>query len=190
MALKLPNPFRINADSTQIVTRDTTKYITQFTENLRYNTITPLPFEKFPEDIFTLPLIREHHDSYLFYIATHSLDQEDYNRPFSIYFQTSNETLVKNIYPNNIFMPIADVFSHFFTQLEEYNSICSQPIILPSANQALKKLKSYFEVPDIEIRRNVDNPHHWLETDLLQLKHFQYNFLYNISLDEQTRTSN
>ena len=83
-------------------------------------------------------------------------------------------------------MPIADVFSHFLTQLEEYNSICSQPIILPSAIQALKKLKSYFEVSDIEIRRNIENPHHWLETDLLQLKHFQYNFLYNISLDEQT----
>ena len=137
MAIKLLNPFRINRDSTQIITRAITKYITQFTDNLRYNTVNPLQFERFPEDIFTLPLVREHHDSYLFYIATHSLDQEDHNRPFSLYFQTLNETLVKNIYPNNIFMPIADVFSHFLTQLEEYNSICSQPIILRSAIQAL-----------------------------------------------------
>ena len=77
MSIKLSNPFCINNESSQIVTRDVTKLITQFTENLIYNTITPLKFERFPEDVFTLPLIREHHDSYLFYIATHSLEPDD-----------------------------------------------------------------------------------------------------------------
>ena len=64
MSINLSNPFCINNDSTQIVTRDITKLITQFTDNLIYNTITPLKFERFPEDIFTLPLVREHHDLY------------------------------------------------------------------------------------------------------------------------------
>ena len=50
MSLKLSNPFCINNDTSQIVTRDITKLITQFTENLIYNTITPLKFERFPED--------------------------------------------------------------------------------------------------------------------------------------------
>ena len=48
-------------------------------------------------------------------------------------------------------------------------------------------MESYFEVSDLETRRNIDdNPHYWLQTDLIQLKHFQYQFFYQITLNEDT----
>ena len=41
---------------------------------------------------------------------------------------------------------------------------------------------STFEVPDIdsEINRK-DNPHHWIQQDILQITHFQYNFFQNLT---------
>ena len=67
----IPLPFVYN--TSQRVTRDISQTHTQFLNNLIYNSTTPLSFETYPEDIYTTPLIREHHDSYLYYIDTHSL---------------------------------------------------------------------------------------------------------------------
>ena len=44
-------------------TRDTFQILSNILENLIYNYTVPLSFETYPEDIHTLPLIREHHDS-------------------------------------------------------------------------------------------------------------------------------
>ena len=48
-------------------------------------------------------------------------------------------------------------------------------------------MDSHFEVPNLEQLRTIENkPHHLLETDLLQLKQFQYQFFHNITLNAQT----
>ena len=67
----IPLPFVFN--TSHRVTRDNSQTLTQFLYNLIYNSTTPLSFETYPEDVYTTPLIREHHDSYLYYIDTHSL---------------------------------------------------------------------------------------------------------------------
>ena len=57
-----------------------------------------------------------------------------------------------------------------------YN-LTDKPTFLPSAIQALQGKDSYFEVPNLEQLRLIENnPHYWLETDSLQLKQFQYQF--------------
>ena len=43
--------------------------------NLFYNSTISLPFETNPEDFYTLPLIREHHDSHLYFINSHPLPE-------------------------------------------------------------------------------------------------------------------
>ena len=83
----IPLPFVFN--TSQRVTRDISQTLTQFLNNLIYNSTTPLSFETYPEDIYTIPLIREHHDSYLYYIDTHSLVANSEEPPFSISFTSS-----------------------------------------------------------------------------------------------------
>ena len=45
--------------------------LTKFLENRIYNSTGPLSFQTYPEDIYTTPLIREHHDYFLYFIDTH-----------------------------------------------------------------------------------------------------------------------
>ena len=80
----IPLPFVSN--TSQRITCDVSQTLIQFLNNLIYNSTTPLPFETYPEDIYTTPLIREHHDSYLYYIETHSLVLNSEEPPFSIPF--------------------------------------------------------------------------------------------------------
>ena len=48
-------------------------------------------------------------------------------------------------------------------------------------------MQSYFAVSNLEQLRTVENnPQHWLETELFQLKQFQYQLFHNRTLDDQT----
>ena len=67
----IPLPFALN--TSHRITREISHTLIQFLNNLIYNSTTPRSFETYPEDIYTTPLIREHHDSYLYYIDTGSL---------------------------------------------------------------------------------------------------------------------
>ena len=58
---------------------------------------------------------------YLYYIDTHSLQNSE-EPPFSIPFTsltTRSDTFRKNIYPNNIYIPIANVFTTSLNHLQE-----------------------------------------------------------------------
>ena len=126
-----PILFAINPNSSNI-TRNIKESIIKFIENIRYNIVTPLPFETYPEDIYTTPLIREHHDLYLLCLDAHSLIEDDNNNPFSIIFNNPpNASYTKHIYPSNIFKPISQVFLAFLTKLEDLNNSNDQHIFLP-----------------------------------------------------------
>ena len=50
----------------------------------------------------------------------------------------------------------------------------------------LKHKAQYFEVPDLETKvYTQDNPHYWLQQDIIQVKHFQYRFFNNITLNDE-----
>ena len=187
--LLTPLPFTTN--TSQRITRDTSHTLIQFLNNLIYNSTTPLSFETFPEDIYTTPLIREHHDSYLYYIDTHSLIPNSDEPPFSIPFTsptTRSDTFRKNIHPNNIQIPIAHVFTTFLNNLQEKNNLLPKHVFNPSSIQELLQKESLFDIPNIEQFRTVENnPHHWLTTDILQIHHFQYQFFQNITLNKNTK---
>ena len=60
------------------------------------------------------------------------------------------------------------------------------PFYLPSHLESLKEKHDYFEVSDLETKiPRHDNPHYWLQQDILQIKQFQYEIFQNI-LNEDT----
>ena len=60
-------------------------------------------------------------------------------------------------------------------------------LYLPSHLEDLKHKSEYFEIPDLETRiQTQDNPHYWLQQDILQVKIFQYRFFINITLTDGT----
>ena len=72
-------------------------------------------------------------------------------------------------------------------KLIEFNENQDTPPYRPSHLQELKHRSEYFEVPDLDTRvQRHDNPHYWLQRDILQIKHFQYRFFNNIILTDDT----
>ena len=82
----LPLPFSFD-DTHHRLSRDIAHTLTKFLKNLIYNSTVLRSFETFPEKIYTTSLIREHHDSYLYYIDRHSvvetLDEPSFSIPIT-----------------------------------------------------------------------------------------------------------
>ena len=69
----------------------------------------------------------------------------------------------------------------------EFNENQETPLDLPSHLDNLKHKSEYFEVPDFETRiQTHDNPHYWLQQEILQVKNFQYRVFNNITLTDDT----
>ena len=102
-----------------------------------------------------------------------------------------SDTFRKNIYPNNIYIPIAKVFTTFLNHLQENNNLLPKHVFNPSSIQDLLQKDSFqtlFNLPKIEQFRTIENnPHHWLATDILQIHHFQYQFFQNLTLNTKTK---
>ena len=119
----IPLPFVCN-NASQRITREISHTFSKFLNNLIYNSTVPLSFGTYPDDIYTIPLIREDNDSCLYYIDHHSLVASPDEPPFSIPFTSpviNSDTFSKNIHPNNVFIPIANVFTTFLNNLPEKN---------------------------------------------------------------------
>ena len=71
--------------------------------------------------------------------------------------------------------------------LIEFIENLDTPIYRSSILEDLQQKHLYFEVPNIDSQINrQDNPHHWLQQDILQTTHFQYNFFQNRTLNDDT----
>ena len=76
-------------------------------------------------------------------------------------------------------------FITYMQKLIEFNENQDTPLYLPSHLEDLKHKSEYFDVPDLQTRiQKHDNPHRWLQQDILQVKNFQYRFFNNITLTE------
>ena len=62
----------------------------------------------------------------------------------------------------------------------EFNENQNTPLYSHYHLEDLKHESEYFEVPDLETRiQRHDNPHYWLQQDILQVENFQYRFFNN-----------
>ena len=185
----LPTPFTLTTERRQ--NRSLIQDVTLFLNNIIFQYTNPLLFETEPHTIHTIPLAREHCDSYLYYIRNKTLEITASQSPFQIIFNPdkgiNTGTYYRTIHPQNITLSIQDVLLTYKQKLIEYNENQDTPPHRPSHLENLQYKSDYFEVPDLETKiQRHDNPHYWLQQDILQVKNFQYRFFSNITLTEDT----
>ena len=136
-----------------------------FSYNIVNNYTKPLPFENKPYTFETIPLIREHLDSCLFYIrhrsTTASTEYPSFQITFSQQEISSIRTDRRTINPVNLQITIQEIFHAFLNKVKDFNITLEHPQYSLIALEALERYKHNFEVEDIErivITRN--NPHY------------------------------
>ena len=129
--------------------------VTPFLNNIIFQYTNPLPFETEPHTIHTIPLAREHCDSYLYYFRYKTLEITSSQNPFQVIFKPVKEistgTYYRTIHPQNNTLSIQDVFLNM-QKLIEFNENQDTPHYRPSHLEDLKHKSEYFEVPDLETR--------------------------------------
>ena len=138
-----------------------------------------------------IPLIREHLDSYLFYIRHRSTIASTEYPSFQITFpqqETSSiRTYRKTINAINIQIPIQEVFHAFLNKVKEFNLTHENPKYSLNALEEFEQYIHNFEVEDIErLIVTHNNPHHWLQTGIVQIHNFLYLYFKDITLNERT----
>ena len=123
-----PSPFEIpNIKNAKVIKTE----IKPFLHNIVYNYTKPLSFENEPYSLETIPLIREHLDTYLFYIRHRSTTVSTEYSSFQITFPqqetSSTQTYRRTINPINRQVHIKDVFYAFLNQVKEFNLALENP---------------------------------------------------------------
>ena len=185
----LPTPFTLTTEKRQ--NRSLIQNVTPFLNNIIFQYSNPLPFETEPHTVHTIPLARGHCDSYLYYIRYKTLEITSSQTPFQVIFNPvkgiNSGTFYRTIHPQNITLSLQDVFRTYMQKLIEFNENQDTPLYRPSHLQELRHRSEYFEVPDLDTKvQTHDNPHYWLQRDILQIKNFQYRFFNNIIFTDDT----
>ena len=187
----LPTPFTLSTATEKRQNRSLIQDVTPFLNNIFFQYTNPLPFETELHTLHTIPPAREHCDSYLYYIRYKTLEITSSQTPFQVIFNPvkgiNSGTFYRTIHPQNITLSIQDVFDTYMLKLIEFNENQDTPLYCPSHLEKLKHKSEFFEIPDLDTRiQRHDNPHYWLQQDILQIKNFQYRFFNNIILTDDT----
>ena len=182
------SPFQIpHFKNAKVVKRE----ITPFSQNIIYNYTQPLSFENEPFTIETFPLIREHLDTYLFYIryrnTTITTEYPNFQTSFPQQGSSPHQIYRRTINLINLSTPIKEVFQTFLNCVKEHNVANENPKYSPNALEEIDQYVGHFEVEVIE--RLVDpqnNPHHWLQADTLRIQNFLYHYFKDLTLKNQT----
>ena len=154
-----------------------------------YNYTTPLSFENEPYTLEAIPFIREHLDSYLFYIRHRSTTASTEYPSFQITFPQQETSSIRTyrriINPINLQIPIQEVFHAFLNKVRDFNLQLEIPLYGPNALEELEQYIHNFEVEDIErLIVTQNNPYHWLQTDIIKIQNFLYHYLKDITSNE------
>ena len=169
----LPPPFDLSTEKRK--NRSLTQDVTPFLNNIIFQYTNPLSFETEFHTIHTIPLAREHCDTYLHYIRCKTLEVTPSQNPLQVIFNPvegiSTGTYYRTIHPQNITLSIQDVFFTYMEKFIKFNENQETPLYLPSRLNDLKHKSEYFEVPDLETKiQRHNNPHYWLQQDIIQVK--------------------
>ena len=119
----LPTPFTFTTEKRQ--NRALIQDVTPFLNNIIFQYTNPLPFETEPHILHTIPLVREHCDSYLYYIRYKTLEITPSQTPFQVIFnpvkRINSGTFYRTIHPKKITLSIQDVFHTYMQKLIDFN---------------------------------------------------------------------
>ena len=136
----LPPPFTLTTEKRQ--NRSFIQDVTPFLNNIIFQYTNPLPFETEPHTLHTIPLARNHCDSYLYYIRYKTLEITSSQTPFQVIFNPvkgiSTGTYCRTIHPQNITLSIQDVFRTYMQKLIEINENQDTPLYRSSHLEDLK----------------------------------------------------
>ena len=113
--------------------------IIPFLQNIISHYTKPLPFENEPHTIETIPLIREHLDTYLFYIRYKVLTITTEYPAFQISFPQQSHIYRRTINPINLQVPIKQVFHAFLNNVKDHNIALETPKFSPNALNELEQ---------------------------------------------------
>ena len=143
-SISSPSPFEIPYTKNAKVVKTEIK---PFLHNIVYNYTQPLSFENEPYNLETIPLIREHLDTYLFHIRHRSTTVSTEYPSFQITFpeqETSSiQTYRRTINPFILQIPIEEVFYAFLKRVKEYNLALETQNI---AQMHLKNLNNIYTI--------------------------------------------
>ena len=130
-------------------------------------------------------------DTYLFYIRYKVLTITEEYPTFQISFlqQRLNSSHIyrRTINPINLQVPIKQVFQAFLNNVKDHNLAQEIPKFSPNALDDLQRYIDNFDVEIIERLVNPeDNPHHWLQADILRIQNFIYHYFKDLTLNDQT----
>ena len=94
-SLLIPLPVEVDPFRSRL-SRKNGHILTKFLKILIHNSTVSFCFETYTENIYTIPLFREHHDSYLYYIDNHSITSTPDEIPF-LYLSPPLSTLLISI---------------------------------------------------------------------------------------------
>ena len=114
-----------------------------FLQNLISHYTQLLPFENEPHTIETIPLIREHLDTYLFYIRykvlTITTEYPAFQNCFPQQSPNSSHIYRKTINPIYLHVPIKQVFHAFLNHVKDRNIALETPNLSPNALDELER---------------------------------------------------
>ena len=148
-----------------------------------------IKFENEPNTLEIILVIRKHLDPYLFYIRHRSTTASTEYPSFQITCpqqETSSiRTYRRTAYPIYVQIPIREVFHDFLNKVKDFNLALENPKYSPNALEELEQYIHNFEVEDIErLIVTQNNPHHWLQTDIIKIQNFLYHYLKDITINE------
>ena len=189
-SISSPSLFEIpNIKKTKVIKTE----IKPFLHNIVYNYTKPLSFENESYSLETIPLIREHLDTYLFYLGhrytTVSTEYPAFEITFPQHETSSTQTYRRTINPIYLQVHIKDVLHAFLNQVKEFNLALKNPQYSPNVLQELERFIHNFEVDDMKrIVITQDNPHYWFQKDILRIQSFLYHYFKDITLNAQPIT--
>ena len=136
----LPPPFSLSTEQRQ--KRSLTQDVIPFLNNIIFQYTNPFSLETEPHNIHTIPLVRDHCDSYPYYICYKTVEVLHSQDPFQNFLNPlhviNTKTYYRTIYPQNITLSIQDVFITYMDKLMEHNEILETPVYFPSHLKCLK----------------------------------------------------
>ena len=131
----LPTPFQCSTAPTRNV-QSITQDISPFLQNLIFQNTNPFSFETEPHSIHTIPLLREHLVSYLYYIRYKTYDINQSQTQLQVTFNpvenVNTGIYYRIIYPQKIQLTIQDIFNNYVNKLIEFIGNLYTPIYRPS----------------------------------------------------------
>ena len=118
----LPPPFALSTEKRQ--NRSLIQDVTPFLNNIIFQYTNPLPSETEPHTLQTIPLAREHCDSYLYYIRYKTLEITSSQKLFQVIFNPvkgmNTGTYYRTIHPKKFTLSIQDVFLTYMQKLIDF----------------------------------------------------------------------